>query len=133
MEQFRFGLRGEVKDLMISFLDPDDLNALTTLAIRCDNRLFERRQECQLEVAPMTVTMPSPLPRLPPTSANDPMHVDAVQFSRLTAEEKERRRRNNLCLYCGGSGHMVRNCPLKLHIASVGATSNSENGQAQLQ
>jgi hypothetical protein len=41
MEQFRFGLRGDVKDLMISFLDPIDLNALYTMAIRCDNRLFE--------------------------------------------------------------------------------------------
>ena len=51
---------------------------------------------------------------------------------RLTEEEKERRRRNNLCLYCGGSGHMVRNCPAKLRVAAVG-TQSSENGHAQLQ
>lgn len=136
MEQFHFGLRGDMKDLMLSFLDLENLNALTTLAIRCDNQLFEWRQECQLEVASMvgpTVNTPSPLPRLPPTLANDPMHVDAVRFSRLTNEEKERHWRNNLCLYCGGSGHMVRNCPLKLHIATVGTASTSENGQAQLQ
>jgi hypothetical protein len=45
MEQFRFGLRGDVKDLMLGFLDPVDLDNMTTVAIRCDNRLFERRQE----------------------------------------------------------------------------------------
>ena len=136
MEQFRHGLRGEVKDLMLSFHDPVDLNALCVLAIRCDNRLFERRQERQLEAAHMvrpTVTMPTHLPQLPSGSTNDPMHVDAVRFSRLTNEEKERRRQNNLCLYCGGSGHMVRNCPAKLRVAAVNTTSSSENGQAQLQ
>ena len=136
MDQFRSGLRGDVKDLLISFQDPADLNAAITMAIRCDNRLFERRQERQLEVTPMvgsTGTTMSPLPRLSPSQANDPMQVDAVQFKPLTNDEKERRCRNNLCLYCGGSGHMVRNCPLKLRIASVGTTPNSENGQAQLQ
>jgi len=45
MEQFRYGLQGEVKDLMISFHNPVDLNAAVTLSICCDNRLFERRQE----------------------------------------------------------------------------------------
>ena len=68
-----------------------------------------------------------------PSQANDPMQVDAVRFKPLTNDEKEHHHRNNLCLYCGGSGHMVRNCPLKLRIASVGTTPNSENSQAQLQ
>jgi hypothetical protein len=113
MEQFRFGLRGDVKDLMLSFVDPVDL-----------------------EVAPTVGTTGpaiSPLPRLPPGPTNDPMHLDAVRFRSLTNEEKERRRRNNLCLYCGGTGHIVRNCPVKLRISAVGAPQSSENGQTQLQ
>ena len=133
MEQFRFGLRGDVKDLMLSFCDPVDRDGLTTVAIVCDNRLFERRQERRLESASMVGPTLLPPPRLPSIPTNDPMHVDAVQFSRLTNEEKEHSCRNNLCLYCGGSGHMVRNCPLKLRVAAVGTTSSSENGQAQLQ
>lgn len=31
----------------------------------------------------------------------------------LSQEEKNRRRNLGLCIYCGGSGHVIRNCPLK--------------------
>ena len=30
---------------------------------------------------------------------------------KLTQAEKDRRRKNNLCLFCGGSGHSFDNCP----------------------
>jgi len=30
---------------------------------------------------------------------------------RLTEQQKEYRRKNNLCLYCGSEGHLLRNCP----------------------
>ena len=32
----------------------------------------------------------------------------------LTAEEKDRRRINNLCMYCGLAGHFVGECPGRL-------------------
>lgn len=31
----------------------------------------------------------------------------------LSQEEKARRRNLGLCIYCGGSGHVIRTCPLK--------------------
>ena len=52
------------------------------------------------------------------------MQLDAVKFKQLSAAEKERRRANHLCLYCGLSGHMVRNCPNKFQVASTSAPLN---------
>jgi len=36
---------------------------------------------------------------------------------RISVEEKARRMAEGRCYYCGGLGHMVRNCPLGLHAA----------------
>ncbi|KAI8146048.1 hypothetical protein BJV82DRAFT_490996, partial [Fennellomyces sp. T-0311] len=45
------------------------------------------------------------------------MDVDAAQtkkFAPLTKEEKDRRRKLGLCLYCGEAGHEAQSCPKKL-------------------
>ena len=39
------------------------------------------------------------------------MEVDAVKHHPLTNSERERRKKNNLCLYCGNAGHKVNDCP----------------------
>ena len=44
-DQFRRGLRGEVKKLLLIFPEPISLNEAITQAVRCDNCLFEFRQE----------------------------------------------------------------------------------------
>ena len=43
--QFRRGLKSSVKDLMINYDKPKTLEELKNLAIRIDNRIFERDQE----------------------------------------------------------------------------------------
>ena len=46
MEQFRLGICSDVKDLLLTFPeDPRSLTEAISRAIRCDNRLFERRCE----------------------------------------------------------------------------------------
>lgn len=40
------------------------------------------------------------------------MQIGLVRSS-LTPEERQRRRQANLCLYCGGVGHFLRNCPVR--------------------
>ena len=51
MEQFRYGLRKDVKDLLLTFPEePKSLTEAISCAVRCDNRLFERRSECQFKM-----------------------------------------------------------------------------------
>ncbi|KAL0146514.1 hypothetical protein M9458_058145 [Cirrhinus mrigala] len=50
-------------------------------------------------------------PTLPSTlTAPEPMQLGATK---LTVEERERRLRNNLCLYCGQPGHLRATCPTR--------------------
>ncbi|OMJ17348.1 hypothetical protein AYI70_g6035 [Smittium culicis] len=42
------------------------------------------------------------------------MEIEGTNTRRtLTPEEKQRRRDNKLCLYCGNPGHIVKTCPLR--------------------
>jgi len=45
IDQFRCGLRDDVQDLLLTLADHFSFSEAITQAIRCDNRLFERRQE----------------------------------------------------------------------------------------
>ncbi|KAH9266402.1 hypothetical protein BASA83_010645 [Batrachochytrium salamandrivorans] len=46
--QFYHGLSSEIKDALVHFDNPSSVSAAMDLAIRIDNRLFERRQEQRL-------------------------------------------------------------------------------------
>ncbi|KAH9269614.1 hypothetical protein BASA83_008264 [Batrachochytrium salamandrivorans] len=43
--QFYHGLSSEIKDALVHFDNPSSVSAAMDMAIRIDNRLFERRQE----------------------------------------------------------------------------------------
>ena len=132
MEQFRSGLRGDVKDLLLTFPeDPKSLTEAISRAIRCDNRLFERRSERQQQQTRSRFTptyasvtaqssrqqySPVPTPRQArsptPMDRPTPMEIDMTRRrGPLSDEEKQRRRANRLCLYCGGPGHIAIHCP----------------------
>ena len=40
----------------------------------------------------------------------EPMQVG---HTRISLTERQGRQENHLCLYCGGKGHVLSNCPLK--------------------
>ncbi|KAH6557144.1 hypothetical protein KP509_1Z131700 [Ceratopteris richardii] len=87
------------------------LNEYIMQAIQCDNRLFERKQEKQVEGRPRQW---KPFqPTIKDESMPEPMQIDVTRFQPLTLEEKQRRRVNKLCLYCGNPGHIAINCPNK--------------------
>ena len=56
----------------------------------------------------MTTTAPAPVAS---SSGVVPMEIDAMRRGPLTAEEKDRRRKNGLCFYCGQGKHLARDCP----------------------
>ncbi len=41
INEFQFGLRGDVKDLLLTLLDLSTLSEAITQTIQCDNKLFE--------------------------------------------------------------------------------------------
>lgn len=129
-EAFRRNLSSEVKDHLVFTEEPQTLQDLMHLAIKVDTRLFERRSERSQERR-HRLTFPEAYPRaLPPslprafpppavassspTLRPSPMEIGSVgRRGPLSEDEKARRRRNNLCLYCGEPGHIAIACPAK--------------------
>lgn len=109
---FQNGLSEALKDELATRDPAKTLESLIDQAILLDNRLRERR------LTPCYV--PSRSPNLP----NTPYATESPQFSepdspepmqlgraRLTLQERTRRMKSRLCLYCGGSGHFRSDCP----------------------
>ncbi|KAH7443388.1 hypothetical protein KP509_02G032100 [Ceratopteris richardii] len=120
ISQFRWGLRDDVKDLLLTMPEVKTLNEYINQAIQCDNRLFERKQEKQVEGRPRQWKPFQPIPR--DESMPEPMPIDVTRFQPLTPQEKQRRGGNKLCLYCGNPGHIAVNCPNKRTNSKVEAT-----------
>ncbi len=58
----------------------------------------------------------TPASRLPLDPHNPdvvPMEIDSIRRGPLAAQEKDRRRNERLCLYCGQPDHFVTSCPNK--------------------
>jgi hypothetical protein len=108
-------LKDAIKDEIAKDGRPAELNILIEKAIRIDNRLYERKKEKGYHKPTNfpSATTQTITPLLPDP---EPMDLSATVSSKargpLTASEKEHRRANNLCLYCGNSGHVVDNCPI---------------------
>ena len=115
--QYRQGLSETLKDELARVAVPDTLDKLIHLAILLDRRLRERRSECVQTFQP-TKRPPRSPPAVEPTPAcsagpkRGPKQVGLVR-SPLTFDERQRRRRAYLCLYCGGAGHFLRSCPIR--------------------
>jgi hypothetical protein len=62
------------------------------------------------------------------------MEVDATSRPRgpLSDAEKERRRRDGLCLYCASKDHQVINCPIapaprrSFYVSAISATNTAD-------
>lgn len=131
--QFYRGLKDSIKDELARTEKPKDLKTYKEIAVRIDTRLFERHLEKDRSTRTFTTTTnynnkfnynkparqssPSitmtkatinPFPR-PSTPERD--HLSAMIRGRISREEYDRRRKNNLCLYCGDKGHTVVKCP----------------------
>ena len=143
MDHFQQGLRNDVKDLLLTFHeDPKSLTEAISRAVRCDNRLFERRSERQqfsrtrVEptyasiVANRSQSYSQPLNSFQGNGPT-PMEIDAARRrGPLSEAEKQRRRANRLCLYCGGPGHIAIQCPHRPRTRRVNQVSIIDNSES---
>lgn len=109
---FLRGLHNNVADLMLSLPEPTSLQDAISKALHCEVRLTERH----LARHAPTIFTPAD------ASNTTPMDIGAIQHrNKLTSEEDKYRMENNLCLYCGKSGHVVKDCKLasKCRVAVV--------------
>jgi hypothetical protein len=131
------GLKPYLKDEVArSGHRPNTLSELITFIIPLDNRLYEREQEKRYETRnaiPRATTNARPTqstsnmtsvtsatftPRLTnfadtkPTTANHTRTTGSAPRGPLPDAEKQRRRDQNLCLYCAEQGHSATDCPL---------------------
>lgn len=135
VSQFYWGLRDDVKDLLLSLPDPQTLNEAISQAVKCDNRLFQRRQDQRPKYQTSRYTTSMSANNLSSHSEAEAMQIDAARVRALTPEEKKRRMEEGLCLYCGEEGHKVGNCPKKQNrrIVKTRSAVIPENDDAQLQ
>ncbi len=133
ISQFLDGLKEPLQDELIRTDFPKKLDPLIEDAIRIDSFRHQRdvqRGRSKPSAPPLKNHRPSPgAPRpqvrfasAPSTSASATAdgrdsrsaNPDASRpkYQRLTEQQKDYRRKNNLCMYCGDKDHSVRECPL---------------------
>jgi hypothetical protein len=97
---------------------PDDFVRWTELFRNLSNNLMDRAFRARRDGS-QPVYRPAAPPAQPAPQAlllsADPMQLDRIRSPRgpISPEERERRRKNNLCLYCGNPGHYSLGCPNK--------------------
>ncbi|KAL0194547.1 hypothetical protein M9458_008119 [Cirrhinus mrigala] len=95
---FRRGLRMDLQAELTCRDEEKDLEEFMEMTIRMDNLLRSRRGR---RFTANLFPQPSP-------ATEEPMQIG---YTRLTDEERDRRMKNRLCLYCGQPGHFHSQCP----------------------
>lgn len=115
-------MSSELKKAIIHERDIDLLSFDQTVSRLQD---IDSRQRASSGLFPMSNNREAPLsftgsssahttvPSTPPGDSMDLSSVSLRPRGPLSKEEKMRRRNLGLCIYCGRSGHMIRNCSFK--------------------
>lgn len=117
IDQYHEGLSDHIQAELAHLETARSLPALISQCILIERRLA-RAAAAARKPPPTRVLV---LARPPPQA--DPSEPVGGARMRLTQEEKERRRKLNLCLYCGNGGHYADNCPAKAAKASPAGNS----------
>jgi len=120
MDAFIAGLNDQIATKILEmFPGPQSLYALQTIAARLDSRLSTRRQFFN----PQNHSNNNNNNRRTPPKGNLKFNI----HSSLSKEEKDRRRKENLCMYCDSSEHSLNNCPLRNKFKSSSSNVHISN------
>jgi len=110
MDAFLAGLQDQIANRILEmFPGPKSLLGMQTIAARIDSRISSNKQFFGGNRSTNTNTFQRKSePNRKPFSTRNKRF-----FGPLSKEEKERRMKENLCLYCGSSDHKLSNCPNK--------------------
>lgn len=138
LDLFWMALDESIVNGILSGGEPKDLEECIQKAIEYDQRVLARRriplqgraeifkQHRPLSTNPQPRQQVNTAPSFVDHGGVQPMELDSVGVSaprgRLTPAEKDFRRANGLCLYCGGPGHIALHCPKTKKQAHFSAT-----------
>lgn len=139
ISQFKEGLKPEVIRFGGTMGWPRELEELKQAAVRIDEslmsaRIHERRQTGYIAPNPRKTPW-TPRPAQPQSSqatqgntaeANTATFVPNRPRGKITTEERTKRRREGLCMYCGQKGHLVAACPVANSRKMDGKTAETE-------
>jgi len=107
IDAFIAGLHNQIAvKILEMFPGPRNLSALQTIASRIDSRIHSNQlftQNNSRKSFPRNLNNNS--------KRNSGSSQKYIPRGPLSKEEKERRRKENLCLYCGSSTHSLNDCP----------------------
>ena len=112
-------VRDDVKDLLLTLSNPQTLKKIISQAVKCVNRLFQRHQDQRPRQQTTRYDVTMTVRSLDPHFEAEDMQIDTAHVRTLTPEEKNRRIKEGLCLYCGEEGHKLVNCPKKQNRRTV--------------
>uniref|UniRef100_A0A8C7YDD3 CCHC-type domain-containing protein n=1 Tax=Oryzias sinensis TaxID=183150 RepID=A0A8C7YDD3_9TELE len=114
---FYQSLNERIKDHLCSQPETDTFEELVTAALRSDLRLRERQTEQMSKPPSSLVNSVRHLPLVAPANpASLPVILEEpiqIGHSKLSLEERKKRRNEGLCFYCGQAGHQVSQCAVR--------------------
>uniref|UniRef100_A0A3B3HPI5 Gypsy retrotransposon integrase-like protein 1 n=1 Tax=Oryzias latipes TaxID=8090 RepID=A0A3B3HPI5_ORYLA len=112
-------LNDRIKNHLCSQPEAVTFEDLVAASLRSDVRLRERHAEQKRKPPPPSATLVSPvritLPSNRDTAACNLDKPMQIGHAKLSSEERQRRRDEGLCYYCGQTGHIVSQCNVRLN------------------
>ncbi|XP_073727890.1 uncharacterized protein [Misgurnus anguillicaudatus] len=111
-DHFLHGLADRIQREIVTAELPTSLNGLVDLVIRVDARLSmaaRRKSSTTSQQRSELFNLPSEVS----TGVLSDLEPMQVGRARLSPEERNRRRSQGLCMYCGEPGHQCHRCPVK--------------------
>uniref|UniRef100_H2LIG0 CCHC-type domain-containing protein n=1 Tax=Oryzias latipes TaxID=8090 RepID=H2LIG0_ORYLA len=132
---FYQSLNERIKDHLCTQPEAGTFEELVTAALRSDIRLRERLAEQKCKPPPSLDYPVRDLPLVAPASqASPPVKTDEpmqIGHSKLSLEERKKRRDGGLCFYCGQAGHQVSQCTARLDSRSPAFRDGPRGGDPE--